>query len=119
MMREIAIVLVLFCSGCAFHVGPLDAALFGSYYSHREKFSEGEAGELAGWQTAIGRTWGTVDIEATIDESSERVASTGDGMSDNMAGVLGEDLGKAISKDVACALQPLNPSCVLGSGDDE
>ena len=118
-MRTIAIAAALACSGCAFHIGPIDAALMGSYYTHREEFSPGEDAELAAWNTAIGRTWGTVDVEAKIDESSERVASTGDGMSENMAGVLGDDLGKVVAHEVACALQPLSAGCITSSDGAE
>jgi hypothetical protein len=118
-MRTLAIAVLLAWSGCAVHAGPFDAALFGSYYTHREINPGAEMIETSRWQTAIGRTWGTVDIEAAIDLQTERVASTGDGMSANMAGVIGEEVGEAIAHDVVCALQPLTPNCAtLGSTID-
>ncbi len=111
--------------GCSTYIGPAGFAVaaFGSAYTHHESFSDPpkataaeEGGDgLKSWTTVALRTFGTVDIEATVDMGSERIALTGDGMSKNMAGVIGEDVAAKIGLIVACSLQPAQPAC-LGIG---
>ena len=101
-------------------------AVFGSGYTHREAFADtptqppqgdddvGDA--MKSWTTVALRTFGTVDIEATVDMNSERLALTGKGMSDNMAGVIGQDVAAKLGQIVACSLQPAQPACAGFSG---
>ena len=67
---------------------------------------------MESWTTVVLRTFGTVDVEATIDMNSERIALTGKGMSTVMGGVIGQDVGAKIGQIVACSLQPAQPACV-------
>ncbi len=107
--------------GCTVYVGPAGFAVatFGSAYTHREAFADppttppedGGADAMKSWTTVALRTFGTVDLEATVDMNSERLALTGDGMSKNMAGVIGDDVAAKIGQIVACSLQPAQPSC--------
>ena len=103
-------------SGCSAHVGPsgLDLVFAGSFYSHTDEQAEGEDDDPGSsqWATAAARTWGTSGLEGRITESSETISITGNGISDNLAGVLGEDVIQAIAGAVACALQPAQPRCL-------
>ncbi len=124
MIRLALVFVALLPLGCSVYVGPagFTAAVFGSAYTHRESFadpptssttSDDAAGDaMKSWTTAVLRTYGTVDVEATVDMNSERVALTGNGMSTVMGGVIGQDVAAKISQIVACSLQPAQPSCV-------
>lgn len=125
-MRALVIILSLAVSGCTVYAGPagLAVAVFGSAYTHRESFADppktttedGSGGNLKSWTTAVVRTFGTVDVEATVDTNSERLALTGDGMSTVMGGVIGQDVGAKLGQIVACSIQPAQPACVGFSG---
>lgn len=49
--------------------------------------------EKTTWHTFIRRPWGTSENTVTVTESIEVIGQTGKGLSDNMAGVAGEDIG--------------------------
>ena len=110
--------------GCTVYVGPAGFAVvaFGSAYTHRESFADpptappkGEteaSGGLESWTTVALRTFGTVDVEATVDMNSERIALTGKGMSPIMGAVIGDDVAEKIGQIVACSLQPAQPACI-------
>ena len=130
MIRLALVFAALLPLGCSVNLGPagFTAAVFGSAYTHRESFADppvsstkpaddvGDA--MKSWTTVVLRTFGTVDVEATIDMNSERIALTGDGMSTVMGGVIGQDVGAKIGQIVACSLQPAQPACVeFGFGD--
>ena len=112
----------LLLPGCTLYVGPAGFAVaaFGSAYTHRESFADpptptttSESGDaMEAWTTVALRTFGTVDVEATVDMNSERLALTGDGMSEVMGGVIGQDSAAKIGQIIACSLQPLQPACV-------
>ena len=98
-------------------MGPsgLDLVFAGSFYSHTDEQADAEGKGDPGssqWATAAGRTWGTSGLEGQITEESETISITGKGISDNLAGVLGEDVIQAIAGAVACALQPAQPRCL-------
>lgn len=114
MSLALAIALVL-ASGCAFHAGPsgIDLVIAGSYYSHTDEQVSAYDPESR-WMTHAGRTWGTSGIEGQITTDSETLSITGDGISENLAGVLGEDTIEKIAERVACALQPAQPGCLTG-----
>ncbi len=129
-MTRLALVFVaLLPLGCSVYVGPagFTAAVFGSAYTHRESFTQPqsatatevaslEVDALKSWTTVALRTYGTVDIEATVDMNSERIALTGDGMSEKMAGVIGQDTAAKLGQIVACSLQPAQPACLGFAG---
>ncbi len=111
----LTILLALFCSGCAYHVGldGIDGSMFGSHYHHLEKFNE--TGELESWSTVGGRTFGTVDLEWKTNEAEEKGSMRGDGMSDNLQKTLGDSTIETLGDDAKCVLNPA--SCVsLGAG---
>lgn len=116
----IAIMLIgLWGCGCAFHAGPdgIDAVLAGTFYAHTDAQSEAEEGSSR-WTTHAARTWGTSGLEGKITHDSELISITGDGISKNLAGVLGENVIEKIAHQVACALQPAQPSCLPGGDGD-
>ncbi len=143
--RQFAAILVIAIaigSGCVMRAGNwFELATFGSYYTHLETFSEAArvecsggdgwedclelAGEIAtaasggsllSWETHIGRTFGTVGLEAKITAGSETIAVTGKGISKNMSKVLGDDVIEKLAKVAACSMQPANPNCLATRG---
>ncbi len=100
-------------TGCTFHAGPsgIDLAIAGSYYSHTDEQVSAYDPESR-WMTHAGRTWGTSGIEGQITTDSETLSITGKGISENLAGVLGEDALAELGQIIACTLQPAQPKCL-------
>ena len=121
-VKSIAALALFAPLGCTLNMGPagFTVAAFGAAYTHRESFSpapttnddDGGGAVLKSWTTVALRTFGTVDVEATVDMGSERISLSGKGMSKNMAGVIGEDVAVKIGQIVACSLQPAQPACL-------
>ena len=119
MIRFALVFAALLPLGCSVYVGPagFTAAVFGSAYTHRESFAQPqgttvtEVDALKSWTTVVVRTYGTVDVEATVDMNSERVALTGNGMSTVMGGVIGQDTAAKLGQIVACSIQPAQAAC--------
>jgi len=94
---------------------PLALLLTGcTTYSHTEQFS---AGELTEWNTTVRRPWGTSDVEWKTTMSSETGAIRGEGISDNMRAVVGDDFGIKLTDSVICGVAPT--SCIMNDAGDE
>ncbi len=112
-MRFTLLAALLLCAGCSLEVGPrgLSVMFAGSIYHHSEPL-ELPDGSRAIWKTEVRRTWGTTITEFEITPEGEAGSVAGSGMSDNTAGVLGDDLGGKALSTAACALQPAQPGCL-------
>ena len=111
--------LAWFVEGCAFHVGRtgIDGVLAGTFYSHSDdQMTTGKdctddcQPGVSRWHTHAARTWGTSGIEGKITANDETISIQGEGISDKLAGVLGEDV---IAKAVEAYIRSTPSGAVL------